>query len=411
MAIKYDIFELLFKNQSAMKPQEIALIFPRTTYDAVYSMLRVLEKESLVYKHASGFHACLSLKSKCLYNLILFCIQNGINYNDILDKNVAAFISKALLKRSFTAADFKLNPRTFAKCTDVLYKNGFLLVLSRKPMHAVVFYNSFLRDLLHYFGQKVLVAKLSEEKYATAIQKELLLFKRLRRMNERKYEDILRTYEIKFIHHSLNLEGNPITLPETIKLLKEHVVPKDMAVETVEEVNNYQKAIYQMLRDADDKRVLTQESILHYHYLAMQHKPHLAGKIRAVEVFIRNNPRFKAARVQEIVPKLAQLLEKYNNFVYGRKHTLTEIIAFAGYFHNEFQHIHPFEDGNSRTTRLLTFHLLRSQDIPIIDIPLGLLEEYVSFTKGAKKRDDKQLTNVLQRIIYYNVRMLNEQLS
>ncbi|MEK6921648.1 MAG: Fic family protein, partial [Nanoarchaeota archaeon] len=93
------------------------------------------------------------------------------------------------------------------------------------------------------------------------------------------------------------------------------------------------------------------------------------------------------------------------------KNTLTEVLEFSAYFHNEFQHIHPFIDGNSRTTRLLTFHLLRANDIPIIDIPLGLLEEYLFATKGAKKRSDKELNHVLQRVILYNLKNINEQLK
>ena len=50
-------------------------------------------------------------------------------------------------------------------------------------------------------------------------------------------------------------------------------------------------------------------------------------------------------------------------------------------------------------------------DIPILDIPLGMLEEYVFSTKGAKKRDDKKLSQVLQQIIMFNLKAINEKLS
>ena len=66
--------------------------------------------------------------------------------------------------------------------------------------------------------------------------------------------------------------------------------------------------------------------------------------------------------------------------------------------------------GNSRTTRVLTFHILRSKNIPIIDIPLGLLEAYLDVTKAYKKREDKDLMGVLQKIILYNLKSINEQL-
>jgi len=85
-------------------------------------------------------------------------------------------------------------------------------------------------------------------------------------------------------------------------------------------------------------------------------------------------------------------------------------LAFAVYFHNEFQHIHPFVDGNSRTTRLITFHLLQHKDIPIVDIPIGLLDEYLDYTKGSKKREDNKLYRTLQKILLFNLKKMNKKL-
>ena len=90
---------------------------------------------------------------------------------------------------------------------------------------------------------------------------------------------------------------------------------------------------------------------------------------------------------------------------------LEEVLKFAVYFHNEFQHIHPFEDGNSRTTRLITFHLLQSKGIPILDIPYGLLDEYLVYTKGSRTREDKKLLSNLQKIILFNLKKINVMLS
>ena len=144
--------------------------------------------------------------------------------------------------------------------------------------------------------------------------------------------------------------------------------------------------------------------------MAMYHRPDITGKIRDVPVYIKGNESFKAAKLDDIEPKLFALLEKYNVFIRKRRHKLSEILEFAGYLHNEFQHIHPFRDGNSWTTRLITFHMFLFLDIPILDIPLGLLEEYLFATKASKKRDDKKLTQVLQKIILFNLKSFNNQL-
>ena len=142
----------------------------------------------------------------------------------------------------------------------------------------------------------------------------------------------------------------------------------------------------------------------------MAHIPEIAGKIRKTEVYIKGNPIFKITKSEKLEEELDRLLMKYNNFI-NKKSSLKEILAFAVYFHNEFQHIHPFTDGNSRTTRLITFHLLQSKDIPIIDIPFGILDEYLNYTKGSKKRKDDKLYITLQKIILFNLKKINNKLK
>jgi fido (protein-threonine AMPylation protein) len=142
----------------------------------------------------------------------------------------------------------------------------------------------------------------------------------------------------------------------------------------------------------------------------MQHRPEIAGKLRNVPVYIKGNPDFKVSSAKDIEKDLNKLLREYNDFVSKNGKSIREILNFASYLHNVFQHIHPFVDGNSRTARLITFHLLRTENFPMLDIPLGLLEEYLFSTKGSRQRDDKKLVVVLQKIILYNLKMINDKL-
>ncbi|HDY68188.1 MAG TPA: Fic family protein [Candidatus Scalindua sp.] len=413
MVTKYDLFEYMYKKGGVFRPGRLAVVFrkSRIDYHGLYNILLNLKKLKLVNKSEHGFQVLRTQKNDLLYRLIRFCLKNDINYNELLDKNLAAFISRAFLKKRFTVKGFTINPRTFSKYVDILMRSGLLITISKKPLTATIPYNSFLRDLIAYFGQKVLVAKSGPDEYFDEIEKELKRFGHLRNINETGYQRLVRKYQMRFIHHSLSLEGNPITLPDTIMLLKNHITPPDYSVESVNEVQNYQKAISQMNEDAEEDKPIIKETILDYHALAMGHRPGIAGRIRNRAVVIRGNPDFKIAKASEIEPKLAVLLKRYNQFVSRKRSSLKRIIKFAAYFHNEFQHIHPFEDGNSRTARLITFHLLRTQNIPILDIPLGLLEEYLGSTKAAKSRDDDRLSQALQKIILYNLKTVNGKLS
>jgi len=413
MVTKYDIFELMYKKGGPLKPKEIANEFKRSNveYYGIYNALMKLKNQNLIEKNEYGFQVIRNGKNDLLFQMIKFCLKNDINYNNLIDKNLATFISNAFLKKRCGVKDFDLNPRTFSKYSDLLSKNGLAIILSKKPMTLTIPYNSFLRDMISYFGGRVFVAKTRQDEYFDEICKELKRFQRLKTKNEPRLTKIMREYEIRFIHHSLSLEGNPMTLSDTIKLLKDKIVPKDYSIESINEIQNYQKAIDQMNQDAEEKRPISKGSILNYHRIAMAHKPKIAGIFRNVKVRILGNPDYKVAKVENIGPRIATLLKEYNSFFIQKKLAVRAILEFSVYFHNEFQHIHPFEEGNSRTTRLITFHLLRTQNIPILDIPLGLLEEYVFSTKGAKKRDDNKLSQVLQQIILYNLKMINDKLS
>lgn len=413
MATKYDVFEIIYKNRASLKPIEVVkrLHKDKKEYHIIHRYLRELADEKLLIKGKNGFQAEMSNKAELLYNLIFYCIKNGINYNFILDKNFAQFISKALQKEEINFKSIKLNPRTIKKYIEILDKYGMVLIISEKPLRAKIFYNPLLNNLLVYFEYKHPVITESSKNYISEIKKELSIYKKLRKKEEAKYQKIISEFEISFIYHSLSLEGNPITLPDTIKILKDKLIPANLKIIDVDEVKNYQEATLQMLKDANEKKPLSLQLILDYHRIAMKHLSYLAGSIRTINVFIKGNPNFKTTQPNKIKEELEKLFEKYNEFIKGKNISLEEILKFAVYFHNEFQHIHPFEDGNSRTTRLITFHLLQSLDIPIFDIPFGLLDEYLRHTKGSKSREDIKLYKSLQKIILFNLKKINKKLS
>jgi Fic family protein len=379
-------------------------------YHKIHRYLRELVNEKLLVKKKNGFLAEISNKTELLYNLILYCIKNGINYNLFLDRGFAQFISMSLQKEEINFKDFRLNPRTIKKYLDILDRYGLILIITTKPLRAKVFYNVLLNNLLIYFGYKHTVITESKKNYISEINNELGIYKRLRKKDEQKYNKIISEFEISFVYHSLSLEGNPITLPDTLKILKERMIPANLKITDIHEVENYQKAMLQMLKDANERKQLNLQMVLDYHRIAMDHRSYLAGSIRKINVFIKRNPSFKTTSPDKIKEELEKLFEKYNDFVKKRKVRLEEILKFAVYFHNEFQHIHPFEDGNSRTTRLITFHLLQSFDVPIFDIPFGLLDEYLKNTKASRKRDDLKLYQSLQKIILFNLKKINKMM-
>lgn len=409
MVTKYDVFELMY-NKGAVKPKEILHDLNKTNYNLIYKILLELKKEKLATKSKYGFEIIRNEKTSTLYGLIMYSIKNKINYNILIDKNITRFIQKALTKKQFKINHFNINPKTFAKYTEFLYRHGLLLLICKKPITAYIPFNTFLKDLVEYFGYKINKIKLPNTNYLPQIENELNRFKKLFKKNERKYQLIIKELKIKFVQHSLSIEGNPITLPDTIKIIKDKVYPKDYDRNSVIDVENYKKALDLMINDAEHGKNLTKQSILNYHFIAMSQYKDYAGVIRKFSARIKRNPNFKICHHKNIEKELDILIKTYNTFN-SKKHSLKEVLLFAPFFHNQFQYIHPFLDGNSRTTRLITFHLLRSNNIPILDIPLGLLEPYIQATKGHSKRKDSELNSILQQIILYNLKDINQKLT
>ncbi len=409
MATKYDVFEVIYTQRMPVRPIEVLKKLNKNDneYNNVHRLLAELEKSSFAIKTNYGFQAKRTDKTALLHNIIQYCLRNSINYNLLLDKSLAEFIS-ASIQKEITSKDAKINPRTLKKYIQILNKYGLLLVISQKPLRVRILYNKLLNEILVYFNLKH-TAKEVAANYMPLIGKELALHRKLRKKNEAGFQRIVDELEVSFVYHSLALEGNPVTLPDTIKILKDKIIPSNLRSEDVDEIKNYQTAILQMLKDSSQRKPLTLETILYYHKLAMSHRPDIAGKIRKVEVRIKGNPDFKIEKAENIKPKLEQMLEKYNMLI-KQKNSLEEILSFSAFFHNEFQHIHPFVDGNSRTTRLITFHLLQANGIPILDVPFGLMDEYMKYTKGSRQRNDQNLSNSLQKIILFNLKKINETL-
>ena len=412
MVTKYDLFEALYKYQHPLKPIELLKMLNKNEkeYDNILRLLYELVNESLIIKNSYGFQIRKTEKTKILYDIIYHCLSNDLNYNALIDPNFMNFVSKALTKKEMTSKDFNLSQKTLKRYIEILDDNSLILIISERPLRAKVFYNILLNNLLVYFGYKHEIITEDNSDYIGEISKELSLFRKLKKDKEPKYKQITEELEVYFIHHSLSLEGNPITLSQTRKIIKDKIIPSNLMANDVDEIKNYQKAIYRMLQDSQNKRPLTIPTILNYHGLAMAHVPEIAGKIRKTEVYINGNLSFKITKAKKLEEELEALLKKYNAFIV-KKSSLKEIMAFAVYFHNEFQHIHPFIDGNSRTTRLITFHLLQSLDIPILDIPFGLLDEYLINTKGSKVRSDAKLYRNLQKIVLFNLKKINDKLK
>ena len=337
-----------------------------------------------------------------IFNIIKFCRNRGINYNLFLNKEFAEIVKIGLSKDEVLLSDFKsLNTRTVRKYLTYLSRINLLFVLSKKPLKVKFVFDPVFDEVLTLFKLKKETKKLTREKIPSDDYKEIE--KQLAKLKDLKkninFTDIEEEQKIEFTSASTQLEGNTFTLEESKELLLYDVVPQDKKLKEANEVKNYYAAVSYLFNHLDQP--ISIDYILDLHRITIFNLGVKEG-VRATSVSIKGNPLYKVSHFSEIYPKLDILCNKINEFM-AKKRTIKEVVELATFVHNEFQHTHPFEDGNSRTTRLLWNYILMRNGFPLINIYSNTREEYLSLTKLARERNDAKLNSFLVKIIKDNL--------
>jgi len=182
-------------------------------------------------------------------------------------------------------------------------------------------------------------------------------------------EDIL----VRIAHHSTAIEGNTLTQAETISILIHNFIPRDMSEREYYEVKNYRKA-FNTLLEADRK--ITTELIKKYNKYIMENLHDLNGKFKTTQNLILG------AEFEPTKPYLVpfEIEDWCNNLSYRLDNAKTneEKVEIIMDQHIKFEKIHPFNDGNGRTGRLLIIHSCLKEDLEPIIIPKGEKGKYIN---------------------------------
>ncbi len=156
---------------------------------------------------------------------------------------------------------------------------------------------------------------------------------------------------------STSIEGNPLPLTEVKKILK----TKPAYIRDSErEVINYNQALQRLNETIGiGEMTLSLELILDIqkHVTEGLLPSHDAGHLRQKPVVV-NDPRtgqvvYLPPNVGEVKPLLEELIDFTN-----KNKNIIDSLILAGIFHKQMVIIHPFMDGNGRSTRLATKVLL-----------------------------------------------------
>lgn len=207
---------------------------------------------------------------------------------------------------------------------------------------------------------------------------------------------------LEWIYNSNGIEGNTLTLRETQVVLEGITVGGKTLTEHLEAIN-HEKAILYLEDLVKDKQPITEWNIKNIHQLILKEIDNEnAGRYRKENVTIKGATHIPPdfLKVPELMEKLILNYETWNKY-----HPIIQ----ASLLHGELVKIHPFIDGNGRTSRLImNLDLMNHGYNPVIIKKENKLEYYEVLDKAHITRD---YTDFIKLVTKLEIEMLKKYLK
>lgn len=211
-------------------------------------------------------------------------------------------------------------------------------------------------------------------------------------------------FEVTFTHNSTAIEGNTLTLMETKVVLEDGISVGGKELREIYEVVNHKKAYRYVKRCIAEGKPLSETIVKNIHAILTENII-IGGIYRNQEVRISGAGHTPPAGNE----MYRQIKDFYSDLDWKKK--ALNPIEYAAWTHAEFVRIHPFIDGNGRTSRLImNYQLMAAKFLPVsiakenrLDY-YNALEEYavnknlVPFTELIATLEDEQLNAYIRLI-------------
>ena len=173
-------------------------------------------------------------------------------------------------------------------------------------------------------------------------------------------KEYLEDFVTRSTYHSNSIEGSTLTYAETYAILYNDNSFKINGKEPREiyEAINHKKALELVFSELEEKNDISERLIKNINELINKDIKDTT-EYRTVQVFIKGS--------EHIPPKPEEVPNLMMYYVYNYNNDPSDIFLKLARYHIEFEKIHPFEDGNGRTGRiLLGYELLKNGLAPIV---------------------------------------------
>lgn len=209
-------------------------------------------------------------------------------------------------------------------------------------------------------------------------------------------EKLNEDFMIRFTYNSNAIEGNRLTLRQTALILKDKVIPSGVRAGDYNEAINGKECLDYIKDYEGDLNTRFLEKI--NAILTKNTGVVYGGRIRFFDVKIEGS--------NHVPPPHSEVKRHMLNFFkwYSANKNKLHPFELAALVHAKLAGIHPFEDGNGRTSRTVMNFILMKNGFPMFFIPIEKREEYYNSLDIADKSDYKQYTSIMLQLIIDQVR-------
>ncbi len=207
-------------------------------------------------------------------------------------------------------------------------------------------------------------------------------------------QNIKADFNIKFTHTSTSIEGNTLTLIETKVLLEDNIsIGGKNLREIYEVVNNHKANLY--VEECVSKKISLNEDIVKEIHAIISNNIIIGGIYRNDIVRI-TGASFKPPAGQQMYQEIKDFFSDLNSDINLNLNEI-ELVAWT---HAEFVRIHPFIDGNGRTSRLIMNYQLMMLNFPPVCVPVEeALNYYQALDKYGSSKDLKPFANFVANLV------------
>ena len=234
------------------------------------------------------------------------------------------------------------------------------------------------------------------QKIQKRLASKLALLNSFRPLPKSALQKLREQFEIEMTYNSNAIEGNSLTLKETFLVINEGLTIKGKPLKDHLEAKSHKEALDYLydLVERDKKNTISERLIRSLNQIVMQDiDKEWAGKYRNSSVTI-GGADHKSPEATDV----PVLMKKLIDWVSSNKKKMNPV-EYASFLHHKLVHIHPFFDGNGRTTRLVTNIILMQAGFPLAIVLKNDRKKYYRVLAMADKGDYKPLINFITQAV------------